>query len=87
MNDLEGFFRHPKSVCQLTDKEAEIAELVAQGWNNAEIAKLVQASIRTVEHHISNIYCKMTARFDCGGRDFRVYLAVLLKELCSKEAK
>jgi len=87
MNDLEGFFRRPKNACQLTDKETEIAGLIAQGWGNAEIAKSAQVSVRTVEHHINNIYCKMNARFDCSGRSLRVYLAVLLKELCSKEAK
>jgi DNA-binding NarL/FixJ family response regulator len=43
----------------LTQREAEILTLLAQGRSNQEIANSLVVSIRTVERHISNIYLKL----------------------------
>jgi ATP/maltotriose-dependent transcriptional regulator MalT len=43
----------------LTDREAEILRLIAEGRSNREIADALFLSIRTVERHVSNIYLKV----------------------------
>jgi len=42
----------------LTDAEARVAQAVARGLSNKEIAAELHLSIRTVENHISHIYAK-----------------------------
>jgi DNA-binding NarL/FixJ family response regulator len=44
---------------QLTDRERQILELIAEGLNNAEIARRFVLSPKTVRNHISNIFAKM----------------------------
>ncbi|HWH94735.1 MAG TPA: helix-turn-helix transcriptional regulator, partial [Baekduia sp.] len=46
----------------LTAREREIAELVATGRTNREIAEQLVLSARTVEAHLRNIYCKLGVR-------------------------
>jgi DNA-binding NarL/FixJ family response regulator len=46
----------------LTGREQEIAQLVAIGHTNAEIATSLYLSPRTVERHISNILTKLGYR-------------------------
>lgn len=48
----------------LTAREREVAELIAQGKSNREIAKMLVVSERTIEGHVSNILAKLefTAR-------------------------
>jgi DNA-binding NarL/FixJ family response regulator len=43
----------------LSSREREIAELVALGLSNGEIAARVFVSTRTVEHHVSRILAKL----------------------------
>lgn len=43
---------------ELTDAEARIAEAVARGLSNKEIAAELELSVRTVENHISHILGK-----------------------------
>lgn len=44
---------------ELTHREHEILELIAQGLNNAEIARRFVLSPKTVRNHISNIFAKL----------------------------
>jgi DNA-binding NarL/FixJ family response regulator len=46
----------------LTPREAEIAELLAKGRSNAEIAKALDLSLFTVKNHVSNILMKLHVR-------------------------
>ena len=60
---LMGFFTNlepdPKTFPELTDREHEVLELIAQGHNNAEIASQLDISQKTVRNHVSNIFNKL----------------------------
>lgn len=47
---------------QLSAREAEVLQLVAAGATNAEIARQLVLSIRTVERHLFNAYAKLGVR-------------------------
>ena len=49
----------PAIFPQLTDREREVLELVAQGRPNADIAGRLQLSQKTVRNHVSNILTKL----------------------------
>ncbi len=44
---------------ELTDREREILALIAQGENNAAIARRLYLSPKTVRNHVSNIFSKL----------------------------
>jgi DNA-binding NarL/FixJ family response regulator len=44
---------------QLTEREREILDLVAQGENNAAIARRLYLSSKTIRNHVSNIFSKL----------------------------
>jgi NarL family two-component system response regulator LiaR len=44
---------------QLTGREMEVVQLVAQGRNNQEIAQALVISEKTVKSHISNMLSKL----------------------------
>ena len=44
---------------ELTAREREVLDLIAQSHNNAKIAKLLYVSPKTVRNHISNIFTKL----------------------------
>ncbi|WP_161794522.1 LuxR C-terminal-related transcriptional regulator [Demequina globuliformis] len=54
----------------LTDREREVATLVAQGYANRDVAERLYVSVRTVEVHLGRVYRKLGLRS-------RVELAVL----------
>ena len=58
-----------RALATLTARELEIAELVAEGRTNAEIAKQLDLSIFTVKNHVSNVLTKLHAqtRTEVGG--------------------
>lgn len=44
---------------QLTDREREILDLVARGYDNRRIARELVLSDKTVRNHVSNIFAKL----------------------------
>jgi len=49
----------PPAFSELTDREREVLNLIAQGLNNTEIANRLVLSPKTVRNHISNIFDKL----------------------------
>jgi len=62
---LEGFFSAPKPASpeetfpELSAREVEILDLIAQGHSNAKIAARLFVSPKTVSNHISHIFTKL----------------------------
>lgn len=59
---LMHFFAVPRPAAlfpELTEREREILELIAQGQNNGEIAQRLFLSVKTVRNHVSNIFSKL----------------------------
>lgn len=44
---------------QLTERELEVAQGVAKGWTNREIARQLSISDRTVQGHLANAFAKL----------------------------
>jgi DNA-binding NarL/FixJ family response regulator len=51
--------RPPEPFPELTTRERELLELIAQGQNNQEIARRFVLSPKTVRNHVSNIFTKL----------------------------
>lgn len=49
----------PHLFPELTDREREVLDLIARGHSNAEIARLLVISNKTVRNHASNIFNKL----------------------------
>lgn len=61
--DVEaGTPRRPAAFASLTDREFEVAELIARGLDNKEIAATAYMGEGTVRNHISSILAKMGLR-------------------------
>ena len=62
---LTDFFSAPRPASpaepfpELTAREREVLDLIAQSHNNAKIARLLYVSPKTVRNHISNIFTKL----------------------------
>ena len=52
---------HPGDPAELPDGTT-LADLVAQGRSNKEVARALFLSEKTVEHHLSRIYAKLAVR-------------------------
>lgn len=46
---------------QLTEREYQVLELIAEGINNAEIARRLVVNPKTVRNHVSNVFAKIHA--------------------------
>jgi DNA-binding NarL/FixJ family response regulator len=44
---------------ELTERELEILDLIAQGYNNVTIASKLSSSIKTVQNYVSSILTKL----------------------------
>jgi ATP/maltotriose-dependent transcriptional regulator MalT len=49
-------------IAELTPRESEVHELLAQGLTNEEIAKLLYISLSTTKVHVKHIYAKLGVR-------------------------
>jgi DNA-binding NarL/FixJ family response regulator len=49
----------PEVELLLTDREAEVLGLVAEGYSNLELAAMLEIAHQTVKFHLSNIYRKL----------------------------
>lgn len=62
---LMGFFSAPRNVPdvapfpELTDREAEVLELIAQARSNATIARQLGITDKTVRNHVANVFAKL----------------------------
>ena len=54
--------QHPQVRHDLSERELEIIEWVAQGRTNQEVAAQLMISKRTVDNHVSNIFGKTGAK-------------------------
>ena len=75
---VRSVFRTPRRadpLTQLTSKEREVLELVAEGSSNERIAEQLQVTSRTVETHTSRIFSKLGLEADPANH--RRVLAVL----------
>ena len=61
----------------LTDREMELLSLLAQGYTNQGIAASLCIDIKTVAHHLNNIYSKLKEDTDLDNKHPRVSVARL----------
>jgi DNA-binding NarL/FixJ family response regulator len=54
------------AVSRLSDRETEVLKLMARGANNAEIARSLMVSERTVKSHVGAIFSKLAVRDRAG---------------------
>ena len=54
--------RAARGTAGLTERERDIAGLVAAGKSNKEVAASLFLSEKTIEHHLSRIYAKLGVR-------------------------
>jgi two-component system, NarL family, response regulator LiaR len=59
LQQFRGSSEDEKQVEQLTDREVEVLRLMAQGYSNQEIARLLVLSPATVHTHVSRILTKL----------------------------
>ena len=52
----------PSALSTLTRRESEVLSLLREGRSNADIAKSLFLSIKTVEHHVARVLTKLGLR-------------------------
>lgn len=57
---------------ELTRRELEILKLISEGYSNSAMADILYIDIKTVRHHINNIYSKLKTEEDFNLRHPRV---------------
>lgn len=69
---------------QLTCKELEVLNLVANGYTNPAIGKALFIDVKTVENHLNNIYSKLKASENLNDKHLRVEAARLYMRKASE---
>ena len=66
--------RRAPSPLDLTDRERDVAVLVAKGLTNPEVAEELYVSRKAVEYHLGNIFGKLgiTSRRELRGQSFQM---------------
>ena len=75
VSQLVGRRRRDDPLAELTPREREVLELMAQGRSNAGIAEALVVTERAVEKHVTSIFAKL--RLPAAAEDHRRVLAVL----------
>jgi DNA-binding NarL/FixJ family response regulator len=57
----EARWRKRSQVVELTEREREILQWIADGLSNKEVARKLSLSLYTVKNHVSNIISKLKA--------------------------
>jgi DNA-binding NarL/FixJ family response regulator/class 3 adenylate cyclase len=76
VSELVGRRRHDDPLDELTPREREVLELMAEGRSNQAIADKLFVTLRAVEKHVTNIFSKLD--LPASTDDHRRVLAVLL---------
>ena len=71
-NFMFGDNGHSPFLKQLTNREKEILSLLAKGDSNSTIAEDLYIDIKTVEHHLNNLYSKLKTYNDFDNKHPRV---------------
>jgi len=59
LSNVQATYRKLSVFPELTERESEILQLIAQGLNNQEITTRLEITAKTVSNHISNILNKL----------------------------
>jgi DNA-binding NarL/FixJ family response regulator len=70
-----GRRRDEGPLAELSPREREVLELMAQGLSNKAICEQLVVTERAVEHHVTSIFAKLG--LPASGREHRRVLAVL----------
>ena len=69
-------------LADLSAREREVVDQMAEGYSNSKIAERLFLSCRTVEHRVSVIYEKLP---EADGMDRRVQVVLLVLQAASHE--
>ena len=75
VSQLVGRHRRDDPLADLSPREREVLELMAEGRSNQAIAQLLFVTLRAVEKHVTSIFVKL--RLPAAAEDHRRVLAVL----------
>ena len=70
-----------------TPRELEILNLLANGYTNLAIAKALYIDIKTVEHHLNNMYGKLKTDYESVDKHLRVSMAKLYLDAIGDPAR
>ena len=79
-SSLLSFTNQCPLLREITQREQEILALVAEGYTNEAIAKKLFIDVKTVEHHLNNLYSKLKSITNFTERHPRVHAARLYME-------
>jgi DNA-binding NarL/FixJ family response regulator len=72
---------------QFTPRELEILNMLANGYTNLSIAKALYIDIKTVEHHLNNMYGKLKENNEFVDKHLRVSVAKLYLDAISDSSE